>query len=155
MCPIGPRLTPSSDILITPLDQFHDKPGKDPKWEHKTSSKLAWVRSTVRFFFRQIMLTSKRGSPTGISMMTRDLDWRSSHRVRLHHFANSQSDAPNSFLVPDLGQNVEWNEDDTTVLGATLEEAPANEIADFYYDMSLAGAPLQCSDEDGTCNDMS
>jgi hypothetical protein len=36
-------MTCSSDILVTPLDQFNDKPGKDPKWEDKTNPKLAWV----------------------------------------------------------------------------------------------------------------
>jgi beta-1,2-xylosyltransferase len=96
----------------------------------------------------------QRGSTTGISMMTRDVDWRSSHRVRLHHFANNQSDATTSFLVPNLGQDIEGDELDTGLLSATHETAPANEIANFYYDMSLAGGPLQCSDGDGTCGDL-
>lgn len=33
----------SSDILITPLDQFASKVGNDPKWEDKTDERLVWV----------------------------------------------------------------------------------------------------------------
>lgn len=53
-----------------------------------------------------------------------------------------------------MGQDTEWDQDDAGVLGVKNEEAPAKEVADFYYDMSLAGGPLQCSDADGTCGDM-
>jgi hypothetical protein len=40
-------LVHSSDILISPLDQFHDQPGKDPKSEDKTSSKLVRVCASI------------------------------------------------------------------------------------------------------------
>ncbi|WVQ96630.1 hypothetical protein IAU59_003735 [Kwoniella sp. CBS 9459] len=178
----------NSDILITPLDQFHDNPGKDPVWEEKDSSKLVW-----------------RGSPTGISMMTSDLPWRQAHRVRLHHFAANRSSEPMRFLVPDVGQDqfpykLESNQDegeeeanddshdnqrevepeediehhllrksqvnpdspmtegryispDGTLL-ALEEELSTDEAMSFYYDMKLSGSPIQCSEEDGTCNDM-
>jgi hypothetical protein len=33
----------SSDILITPLDQFGSKVGKDPVWEDKKDERLVWV----------------------------------------------------------------------------------------------------------------
>ncbi|OCF30440.1 hypothetical protein I316_07927 [Kwoniella heveanensis BCC8398] len=174
-----------SDILITPLDQFHDNPGKDPVWAEKDSSKLVW-----------------RGSPTGISMMSADLPWRQAHRVRLHHFAANRSSEPMQFLVPDVGQprfpddmdmeqdggedgagdyshnqEVEPEEDierhllrksktetespveeryvspDDALL-ALKEELSTDQAMDFYYDMKLSGSPIQCSEEDGTCDDM-
>ncbi|WVF69132.1 hypothetical protein IAT40_003906 [Kwoniella sp. CBS 6097] len=172
----------NSDILITPLDQFHDNPGRDPVWEDKDSSKLVW-----------------RGSPTGISMMSADLPWRQAHRVRLHHFAANRSSEPMRFLVPDVGQDtfpydiapeqegdeeeahqeVEPEEDierhllrelqietpsSTAIqerhvsadggLLALEEELSTDEAMRFYYDMKLSGSPIQCSEEDGTCDDM-
>lgn len=33
----------NSDILITPLDQFHDPKGQDPEWEDKRDPRLGWV----------------------------------------------------------------------------------------------------------------
>lgn len=38
----------NSDILITPLDQFHDPKGEDPEWEDKRDPRLAWVCCTSR-----------------------------------------------------------------------------------------------------------
>lgn len=49
-------LTVSSDILVTPLDQFHDRTGRDPVWEKKKSAKLVWVREwtpAINFLARQ------------------------------------------------------------------------------------------------------
>ncbi|WVR06467.1 hypothetical protein IAU60_003498 [Kwoniella sp. DSM 27419] len=163
----------NSDILITPLDQFFDQSGEDPAWEDKVNSKLVW-----------------RGSPTGISMMTKELDWRSAHRVRLHQFAANRSTEPMSFLVPDLGQrDLPYDEESdfqaeqevyidsdsgsasqaTEHAGPTDDkqpydpdnellslhgELPTDEAMDFYFDMKLAGEPIQCSEEDGTCDEM-
>ena len=135
----------NSDILITPLDQFFDRPGKDPAWEEKTSSKLVW-----------------RGSSTGISMMTQDLPWRNAHRIRLHNFANNHSLEPISFLAPHLSNadtqqeaNAEVHSPDKSgALRMTNEEATTREAMEFFFDMKLSGAPLQCSEDDGTCSDM-
>ncbi|WVQ65645.1 uncharacterized protein L199_003823 [Kwoniella botswanensis] len=167
----------NSDILVTPLDQFHDNPGKDPIWEEKTSSKLVW-----------------RGSPTGISMMNRTLPWRQSHRIRLHHFAANTSQDFMEFMIPDLGQDQSFSEEGDDQLGdehqrgkiqyhaspppsdtssrserqrqdkekrsmndplTSLEdEYSTEEVMKFYYDMKLSGQPIQCSEEDGTCEDM-
>ncbi|KIR75552.1 hypothetical protein I310_00245 [Cryptococcus deuterogattii CA1014] len=158
----------SSDILVTPLDQFHDPPGKDPEWENKPSSKLAW-----------------RGSPTGISWMTSDLDWRSAHRIRLHNYANNRSSEPMTYLVPDLGRRDEgdydeadeysamgsdedldgWREGNPDVkeqkaveregpLRYFEEETLTDQAMEFFYDIKLAGGPIQCSQDDGTCQSM-
>lgn len=37
---------PSSDILVTPLDQFFDKVRGDVPWDKKRDSRLAWVGTT-------------------------------------------------------------------------------------------------------------
>ena len=48
----------NSDILITPLDQFHDPKGRDPVWEDKRDPRLAWVRPpslpTLRSLTREL-----------------------------------------------------------------------------------------------------
>ena len=47
----------------------------------------------------------------------------------------------------------------TTSAGDSLkyneEETPVNEALDFFFDMKLAGGPIQCSEDDGTCEEMS
>lgn len=152
----------NSDILITPLDQFYDDPRSDPPWEEKTSSKLAW-----------------RGSSTGISMINSGLDWRNSHRIRLHRFANNQSMRSTHFIAPDLGEEIEEGDDmdlpydesgasqapyrtrtpritaeDDHPLGWKGVDMPAKEMAEFFFDMALAGNPIQCDNLDGTCDEM-
>ena len=67
-------------------------------------------------------------------------------------------------LVPDLGQvdGVEGSDvqqdppniDLSGPLGAKEERVKTRDAMEFYYDMKLAGTPLQCSDDDGTCMDM-
>jgi hypothetical protein len=149
---------PSSDILITPLDQFFDKPGRDPGWARKRSAKLAW-----------------RGSPTGISMMSRALPWRDSHRVRLHRFANDKSQRLVEYMTPDVGQEAVSFEDDEDADDVQVdrerywedvqsdadrppsvgkEKTPFAAAANFFMDVKLAGEPLQCDKEDGTCEEM-
>lgn len=117
----------NSDILITPLEQFSSELQIDRPWEKKRDPRLLW-----------------RGSPTGISMMTKDVDWRQSHRWRLHQFANTNSTEEIEFIVPNLAGE----------LGLQTETAPADEAAKFFFDMHLTGEPIQCSEEDGTCDDM-
>ncbi|WRT67909.1 uncharacterized protein IL334_004883 [Kwoniella shivajii] len=147
----------NSDILVTPLDQFHDGPGKDPIWEEKDNSQLVW-----------------RGSPTGISMMNRTLPWRQAHRIRLHHFSSNTSSDPVSFMIPDLGQTLSESGPEEQLgderqyhasaqspkkglnepLTSAEDEYATDEIIKFYYDMKLSGQPIQCSEMDGTCEDM-
>jgi beta-1,2-xylosyltransferase len=42
----------NSDILITPLDMFHDSTGEDPVWEQKRDLRLAWVSTRIRLSLR-------------------------------------------------------------------------------------------------------
>ena len=91
-------------------------------------------------------------------MMTRDLDWRNAHRIRLHKFANDRNEDTTRFMIPDLGHG----EAGTSLprssgkqsLDVSEDEERGSDIAHFYYDMKLAGGPIQCSDGDGTCSDM-
>lgn len=115
-------------------------------------------------------LTCQRGSPTGISMMTKDIAWRDSHRVRLHRFANNMTRDPLEFIVPDFGQGETPEESairqereveesahhqrSSTPIGFKNEVAPQNVVLRHFFDMKLAGRPIQCSQKDGTCDDM-
>ena len=97
-------------------------------------------------------------------MMSDDLDWRNAHRIRLHHFANNKSENPFTFLAPDFNapafvkadsQNsqkpMNTAQERTEMREITIPTEQANR---FYYDMALAGEPIQCSEEDGTCEAM-
>jgi beta-1,2-xylosyltransferase len=93
-------------------------------------------------------------------MMTQDLDWRNAHRIRLHHFANNKSDESFTFLAPDFntptanlaGANsqkpLNTAQERTEMKEDTISTEQANR---FFYDMALAGEPIQCLEEDGTC----
>lgn len=109
---------------------------------------------------------NQRGSPTGMSMMSADLDWRNAHRIRLHHFANNDSTSPTSFIAPDLSlpptsqrPNTVPGAESQRVMSSTqdrtemkIETVSRELVSRFYYDMALAGDPIQCLEEDGTCD---
>lgn len=117
----------NNDILITPLEQFADPP-MDAAWEAKRDPRLYW-----------------RGSPTGISMMHKDVKWRDSHRWRLHLYANNVT-GERDVLVPRLT--------DASGLRIGTERMDADDAAKWFFDMRLAGRPIQCNEADGTCDDM-
>jgi hypothetical protein len=95
-------------------------------------------------------------------MMTKDVDWRSSPRFRLHAFANNHSTANMEYLAPDMGQDradktyeaEELAYHTTPPLGYRVEKVPADEAAEYFFDMKLSGKAIQCSKEDGTCDDI-
>lgn len=109
-------------------------------------------------------------------MMSRDLPWRDSHRVRLHTFANDKSQRLVEYITPDLGQEVISYEGDMDVApdtsyverdqywsdlkdpdqppGVIKERTPFGAAANFFMDVKLAGKPLQCNETDGTCDDL-
>jgi beta-1,2-xylosyltransferase len=92
--------------------------------------------------------------------MSKDLDWRNAHRIRLHHFANNKSEESFTFLAPDIatpshnlvggnGQKpMNAAQERTEMKEETISTEQANR---FFYDMALAGEPIQCLEEDGTC----
>lgn len=79
--------------------------------------------------------------------MDQNAPWRKSHRFRLHDFAQNQSEALFDYYAPDVGV-------DGGPLLMKKEENEVAEAADFFYDMKLAGQPLQCDEKDGTCDIM-
>lgn len=96
-------------------------------------------------------------------MMTSDLDWRNSHRIRLHHFANDNTTTELNYLAVDLdvssqesfGSNGEaqrpmsgGHERVEMKQGRMTKETASR----FFFDIALAGEPIQCSEEDGTCD---
>jgi beta-1,2-xylosyltransferase len=78
--------------------------------------------------------------------MTRDTPWRDAHRIRLHRFAANDSEELNSVLAADL--------ESSGPLGIRSENMTTAKLTDFYFDMKLAGGPIQCSNDDGTCDDI-
>jgi beta-1,2-xylosyltransferase len=81
--------------------------------------------------------------------------------VRLHHYANNKTNTPFSFMVPDLppSDDTAAEEDTSPVtegrpVGIDMEEMDQAEASDFFFDMKLAGEPIQCDETDGTCEDM-
>lgn len=108
-------------------------------------------------------------------MMSRALPWRNSHRVRLHRFANDKSQRLVEYITPDLGQEVitfdEQEEDGDAMQvdreryweelesveqppGVMKEKTSFADAANFFLDVKLAGEPLQCDKDDGTCDEM-
>ncbi|WRT67118.1 uncharacterized protein IL334_004084 [Kwoniella shivajii] len=79
-----------------------------------------------------------RGSATGMDH-SRQTPWRQSQRERLHFFSHnvSSSNEMTSVILPN-------NE---------LEEYRKEEL-DNWLDIGLSGVPLQCHEEDGSCEDM-
>jgi beta-1,2-xylosyltransferase len=79
--------------------------------------------------------------------MTKDTPWQKSHRFRLHNFAQNASEEETTFMVPDVG--IEGGP-----LRMKRETGQVGDLSDFFYDMKLAGEPLQCDEADGTCDEM-
>ncbi len=97
-------------------------------WNEKTNEKLFW-----------------RGQSTGDSYSKRKSDpeynWRSSHRPRLHNFANNNTEESSEIW---LKKGREWEP----------ETWSTKELGKAYFDIGLTGKPHQCNVEDGTCAEM-
>ncbi|QRW11843.1 glycosyltransferase family 90 protein [Ceratobasidium sp. AG-Ba] len=104
---------------------------------------LAWAKRTEKAFWR--------GRSTG-EAFDRELDWRYSHRVRLHILANQDGDHIDSNVTPDVELLVE-----NAKTGAVyLETYPRKVLNERYMDVKMIGPPVQCaqSDIDHTCEQM-
>jgi hypothetical protein len=73
------------------------------------------------------------------------------------------------YMVPDLGQGEEYDDDNDDeakegpgagrgeergALGRMFESAPVKAVTNFFIDAKLSGRPIQCDEEDGTCDEM-
>ena len=106
----------NSDILSTPMEQFYNDVGRDPKWEDKRHNKIVW-----------------RGSTTG-SWHGRNMLWRAAQRPRLVQLVNEKEGE----------REVLWAErtEGDVMRTRKVTEADANEA---WFDMAYVGQPLQVS----------
>ncbi|KAL1405284.1 hypothetical protein Q8F55_008911 [Vanrija albida] len=94
---------------------------------------LEWEKKTdAKLFWR--------GSATGISQ-NKNMPWRQSQRQRLHYFANNKTEGSAPIIV---GRSS----------GPVVEEYPVKQMVAEWFDIGLAGKPHQCSDDDGTCEEV-
>ena len=132
-----------SDILATPLEQYHYPVGPDPEWEDKRFDKVLW-----------------RGSNTGAAF-TRESRWRSSQRARLV-LSKSKPQPYNVDFDSSIWQSVtdeqegnrlvHWADRDGTLRAST---EPVVDINERYTDIAFSGRPGQCDEGDGTCDALS
>jgi beta-1,2-xylosyltransferase len=112
-------------------------------------------------------------------MMSKDLPWRDAHRIRLHKWANNRSMEGVEYIMPDLGQTlvpipqkagsrkkVEDNKEEVeekkekfqVEMGPNLafkhEEVKRKTASHFFLDAKLSGGPIQCDEDDGTCDEL-
>jgi hypothetical protein len=85
----------------------------------------------------------QRGSTTGL-FHKKGLPWRQSQRERLHTFAQNDTAAPLPILIDRTSQNK----------GVVVEEYPMNQLNQHWIDAGVSGEPVQCDQDDGTCDEM-
>ncbi|OCF34447.1 hypothetical protein I316_03961 [Kwoniella heveanensis BCC8398] len=124
-----------ADILGVPVEQWVDDI-KDVPWDEKKFDQLLW-----------------RGSNTGIYHST-DTPWRGSHRTRLLKLANHQHEEDYAetehiqVLPPPRGMK-----SGTAQKG--MQSLKLADLNDRFMDLAFTGLPIQCSIEDGTCDELS
>lgn len=112
-------------------------------------------------------------------MMSKNLPWRDAHRIRLHKWANNRSMEGVEYIMPDLGQTlfdippkagsqkkVDGQMEEMQVkkekvqieMGTNLafkhEGIKRKAASHFFLDAKLSGGPIQCDEDDGTCDEM-
>ncbi|RXK36431.1 hypothetical protein M231_06275 [Tremella mesenterica] len=81
-----------------------------------------------------------RGTATG-SFHNKKIPWRGSQRERLHFLAHNNSEATAPILVKRDGR---W----------VTESYPVQEMNEAWLDVGLSDGPTQCSEEDGSCDEL-
>lgn len=119
------RTLRNTDITMVPLDAQYQDVAK-VKWESKSHDRVFW-----------------RGSTTGLSQK-KTTSWRQSQRQRLHWFANNNTEATADVLIQRPGQDTP----------AAVESWPVKQMNAKWFDIGLAGGPHQCSQADGTCDEV-
>ncbi|WRT70499.1 uncharacterized protein IL334_007497 [Kwoniella shivajii] len=143
-----------SDILGVPVEQWVEdssSSSQDPvsSWENKQCDKLLW-----------------RGSNTGI-VHSINTSWRNSHRTRLVSLTHYHDDDGSQYEDEDV--NLSQNEKDKMMIEyipppkglkirAELEKSIQKQSLDEWnkqiMDLSFTGTPIQCDQDDGTCDDL-
>ncbi|KAK1922899.1 glycosyl transferase family 90-domain-containing protein [Papiliotrema laurentii] len=138
--PKGPVMRPmfhqskfyrNAEIVLTPLDYYYNATLRGAQnqflsWEEKDIAKLHW-----------------RGKATGDSYSHRDdFNWRNSHRVRLHRMTHEKEGSKEIYVKS------------RRTGGWELQRWETKTINEAYTDVGLTDGPMQCSKEDGTCQEM-
>lgn len=118
-----------ADILGVPTEQWVEDTPSLP-WDEKNQTRLLW-----------------RGTNTG-TLHTQGTAWRNSHRSRLVRLANKADDDESVSLLPPpkslRGMGLEKG----------VKEVPWIVTNGHYMDVGFVSEPLQCSVEDGTCDEL-
>lgn len=124
-----------ADILGIPVEQWAEFPSEAAtNWADKSDDRLLW-----------------RGRNTG-GIFSKDVDWRSSHRARLA--ATSGDDARGwTAVLPAPGSLATDDASGRSLGNATLERS-LGDLNREMLDVGLAYKPIQCSVEDGTCDEI-
>lgn len=118
------KLHQGGELLMPALAGYADRAGQlILPWAQRTSKAIFW-----------------RGRTTGNHFNTQH-DWRKSHRIQLHTFANAK-DGEAQVLMEDP---------DTGAL--TMRNFSKTVLNEAYMDVGLVGPPTQCQN-DGTCDEM-
>lgn len=115
-----------ADIVVTPLEQFWAEVGKDTEWEEKPDNMILW-----------------RGSTTG-SRYNRNTVWRAAQRNRLNLLTNSGSTSITKRVYTTGMDNYTLADYDES-LGRLNRQ---------LFDILFTGAPIQCDQQDGSCDAM-
>lgn len=119
------KLQQGGEILMPALAGYADRGGQTVlPWAQRSSKTIFW-----------------RGRTTGNHFNT-EHDWRKSHRIRLHAFANRR-DGELPVLV-----------EDPATAGLGMRNFSRAALNEAYMDVGLVGPPTQCQN-DGTCEEMS
>lgn len=119
------RTLRNSDLVGTPLDGVWDNPPPLIPWAEK-QPKVFW-----------------RGSATGV-YHKQGVPWRRSQRERLHAFGNNHTNKQEPILI----------DRSATGGGVTQELFSVKAMGEKWFDIGLAGGPVQCSEDDGSCAEL-
>lgn len=125
------KTTLNTDILGVPTEQWVSEMPAIP-WKQRSRNRLMW-----------------RGSNTGAYHST-ETTWRDSHRARLVKMTTTGEDGDHDevWMLPAPLVGGEQSLKDTAVKGIR------SGVNSQMLDIAFAGKPLQCNEEDGTCDDL-
>ncbi|KAG8908008.1 F-actin-capping protein subunit alpha [Tulasnella sp. 403] len=121
------KIRQGANLLYPSLLRFQDfSKVRVTPWSERTNPKLFW-----------------RGRTTG-GYHWAQRPWRNSHRIRLHNLANNAT----------LGEDIVNLLTEDSAGRLSREMYRRKELNGAYLDTGLIGPPMQCSEDDGTCDDM-
>jgi hypothetical protein len=123
-----------TDVLAVPVEQWVEfLPSIE--WSERNNSKLLW-----------------RGSNTGVYHSSAT-PWRESHRTRLIRATNKYADGEIDILPP-AGMIAASDKGPSLTLQEGILHMHKGTANARLFDISFAGAPIQCEVSDGTCREL-